>query len=417
MDSHRNTGADQRRSHEPEYLVRTIKVDPAVYRTDIPLIVVERCRDPGPGEDGGKLDFKTLLAVWYGLRWLMAAFPHRRGFGQRVISEVAGVDQKYIHKYLRAHRRLETVAEVGRERYEHLTGSDGRPKEQPVYSIPLDDLDRESSARAAALIVAWDRRLFGGELRAGPAPIEAQLALDLDVEHDPPPGPPPGMRTSAPDPLRDQETLIRGSRMHAPAVCPSVSQSEGATFGRSAPPDSAQPEPLTPLVPPPPPSGERPLAQHPLTFLHSQREPGADAPTFALLAAEHDAPTGGHGWYWLGRAIDAGLVAQGGIEHVRDLYRLTRSVLDSWRKRETYGAPPPTSPRPPRPGPRPHPSQAVPPVGERVSDIAILRAPHLTVNQRQIWLGRFRAAPDAAAKRAVLERFATEAPPPDEAAA
>jgi hypothetical protein len=438
-----------------EYLTHRITVDPAVYRTDIPLVVAERCRDPGLAEDGSKLDFKTLILVWYGLRWLIAAFPERRGFGQRVIAEVAGVDQKYVHKYLRAHYRMGNVVEAGRERYRHLTGGDGRPKEQPVYRIPLDELDAESSARGALLLDQWRRRLYGSDLPAGPAPIEAQLALDLELDLDGTPGPPDPPEDQpdplkdqpdppedqAPDPLKDQpdppedQRLIpqristdppedqgnrmRGTRMPARAVCPSVSQSEGAPFGQSAPPDPAQPDPHTPPVSPPPPDGERPLDQHPLAYLYRQRERanlGADAPTFALLAAEHDAPTAGHGWYWLGRAIDAALVGQGGIEHVRDLYRLTRGVLSSWRSRGAYGAPPAMSPRPPRPGPRPYPTPAVPSAGARVSARVSARPitehPTLTGEERAVWLRRFRAACDAAEQRAVLARLLDAHPYP-----
>lgn len=54
----------------------------------------------------------------------------------------------------------------------------------------------------------------------------------------------------------------------------------------------------------------------------------------AALAAEHDAATDGHGWYWLGRAILAGTTAQASIGHPNYL----RNTLIRWRDEDSYGS-------------------------------------------------------------------------------
>ena len=207
---------------------------------------------------------------------------------------------------------------------------------------------------------------------------------------------------------------IEGTRAHARAVGQSVSQSEGKRSALAEPSD--QPGSPTPLVPPPPPAGERPLEQHPLAAVTALGErAGADAPTWALLAAEHDAPTAGHGWYWLGRAIDAAIVSQGGIDQVRNPYKLTRSILRIWRDRGTYGAASmPAAPPHHRPAARAVGAPASPAAreGPRLSNLPIITASWVAPDERARWEGRFRSADGPEAQRRILDAFQTAHPPP-----
>jgi hypothetical protein len=56
--------------------------------------------------------------------------------------------------------------------------------------------------------------------------------------------------------------------------------------------------------------------------------------SLAALAAEHDAATDGHGWYWVGRAILAGTNAQAQLGHPNYI----RNTLIRWRAEDSYGS-------------------------------------------------------------------------------
>ncbi|MBX0328247.1 hypothetical protein K2Z83_11220 [Oscillochloris sp. ZM17-4] len=99
-----------------------------------------------------------------------------------------------------------------------------------------------------------------------------------------------------------------------------------------------------------------PLPAHP----HDLWKNACPAPTaahadqLAALAAEHDTPTSGNGWYWVGRAILAGLHAQEQLGHPNYL----RNLLIRWRAEDSYGSDLPRSSKEtvharPKRGPRP----------------------------------------------------------------
>jgi len=155
-----------------------------------------------------------------------------------------------------------------------------------------------------------------------------------------------------------------------------------------------------------------PLESHPraLWALVLGAPPGdLDAHLLAQLAAEHDGPTGGHGWYWVGRALLA--VAMGGA--VQHGVAAVRKVLRRWREGDSYGSDAPAGPqRPSRPAPPGPPSAPLPPGSGRVSDSPISLAQHITGSERQAWLRRFRTAADPLAQRAILAQFASAHPLP-----
>jgi hypothetical protein len=91
---------------DPIVFLKPPKIDPAVWRPDVPLIVLETCLTPGTVrvvEKGISKDVEVepakLICVWLAIRWLMAAFPKRRGFGTRLIARRAGVNQKYVTRW------------------------------------------------------------------------------------------------------------------------------------------------------------------------------------------------------------------------------------------------------------------------------------------------------------------------------
>jgi hypothetical protein len=148
--------------------------------------------------------------------------------------------------------------------------------------------------------------------------------------------------------------------------------------------------PVTPHVvssmPPPAPPGELfavhpgwvagALPAHPLDLWRracAARRP-IDDDQLAILASEHDAATGGHGWYWVGRAILAAAVA----EDIHSVAKVRRT-LERWRAEGAYGSDAPAGRRPvlappperaeaaPRPGqPRAEPRQRRAPLSERM---------------------------------------------------
>jgi hypothetical protein len=99
-------------------------------------------------------------------------------------------------------------------------------------------------------------------------------------------------------------------------------------------------------VPPPPPAElyaqhpgwaiGGPLPAHPQDLWRNAcpSPTAAHADSLAALAAEHDAATDGHGWYWVGRAILAGTTAQASIGHPNYL----RNTLIRWRDEDSYGS-------------------------------------------------------------------------------
>jgi hypothetical protein len=80
-----------------------------------------------------------------------------------------------------------------------------------------------------------------------------------------------------------------------------------------------------------------PLAAHPRELWRQACPAPTEQHTTVLngLAAEHDEPTGGHGWYWVGRAILAGLHAEREpLGHPNYI----RNTLIRWRAEDSYGS-------------------------------------------------------------------------------
>ncbi|RRR69158.1 MAG: hypothetical protein EI684_16475 [Candidatus Viridilinea halotolerans] len=133
---------------------------------------------------------------------------------------------------------------------------------------------------------------------------------------------------------------------------------------------------------------------------------------FAQLAVQHDAPTDGFGWYWLGRAIQAAALSAGGADRVRNWVGMVRAIMRSWHDEACYGK---DAPRRVRSARRPDSADSIlasTNPEDRVSFAMLSTATHITGAQRAYWLQRFRAAPHPDAQRAVLAAFVAEHPLP-----
>lgn len=136
-------------------------IDPAVWRTEIPLIVAERCNSP------------HLLAVWFALRWLMAAFPQSRGFGTRIIAQRARVSHKYVTGWVAELIEHGLVEVIGEEPMRNLAP-------RPIYTIPLHRLEAMSNAMAVDVLMNYGVK----HLPSPPPPNPDQLPLGITSATD-----------------------------------------------------------------------------------------------------------------------------------------------------------------------------------------------------------------------------------------
>src|SRR6266545_6720793 len=123
-------------------------------------------------------------------------------------------------------------------------------------------------------------------------------------------------------------------------------EGRGGTDGSRAPHARKQPLPeTTPPVPPSSPSDDlfaahpqwvarSPLSAHPLGLWRKAcaRPRPIEDEHLTALALEHDPPTGGHGWFWVGQAILASAQSA-------DVYSVAkvRRTLERWRNEDSYG--------------------------------------------------------------------------------
>jgi hypothetical protein len=173
---------------DPIIFLKPPKIDPAVWRPEVPLVVLERC------------ETKEQLCTWIGLRWLMAAFPREKGFGTRKIAKRAKVNQKYVTRYCQELIALELIIDAGEENIANF--AHGRN----VYSIPLHELDRISNDIALNVLKSWGAATQTAHQSDDQLPLDLgqQRAIDFsrpDPPRDQTPDPP---RDQTPDPPRDQ---------------------------------------------------------------------------------------------------------------------------------------------------------------------------------------------------------------------
>ena len=305
----------------------------AVWRPELPLVVLERTES------------KEQLVVWIAVRWLMAAFPHERGFGSRKIAARAKVNQKYVSRWCEELVGLGLLVPAGEERVR------GFAQARPIYTVDLRRLAEQSSAMALEVLLHWGAPLGSAQSvprdqlslfsdsksRIGSDPPEDQTDPPEDQITDPPEDQtdPPGVQITEPlrdqtdppedqitEPLRDQSWKEGGRKeggkdLRARAQSGELSSEQGP---RSVP-----------IAP----RGAWPLPCHPLDLwadVAAAQRP-SDIRHLTALAAEHDGPTGGYGYYWLGRAMLAASLN----DDIRSIAKL-RAVLTRWRDEQSYGS-------------------------------------------------------------------------------
>lgn len=285
----------QRMSVVPQVL------DEAVWRPSVPLAVLARCPRG------------QLIVVWLGLRWLRALFPRRLSFSTREIARAARVNRKYVTDW------LAELAELGL-----VERQSGAKDNTPLYALPLHELERQSLELLPEVLQSWgvhppERR------RTGTASIDPTGLGSIDT-------------TLAPIDSTESESIVPPPE--SIDATPAPIDSVGRKDGRKAEGGKANSAPTThegshESDPPAAPSGQPALSAHPLALWRHAcpRHRPIDAPHIQLLAAEHDPPTGGHGLYWVGRAILAAAL----LDDVRVITKV-RTILNRWRAERAYGS-------------------------------------------------------------------------------
>jgi len=144
-----------------EIFLKPPKIDPAVWRPDVPLVVLERC------------ETKEQLIVWIAIRWLVAAFPQEKGFGTRKIAVRAKVNQKYVSRWCAELVDLQLLERTGDESVAGFAHS------RPIYTVPLRKLEQISCEMAIDVLLRWGAPL------PPPTPGREQLRLELLDATDP----------------------------------------------------------------------------------------------------------------------------------------------------------------------------------------------------------------------------------------
>ena len=283
-------------------------LDEAVWRPSVPLAVLTRCPRG------------QLIVVWLGLRWLRALFPRRASFSTREIARAARVNRKYVTDWLAELAELRLV--------ERQPGAEGGA---PRYALPLHELERQSLELLPEVLQSWGVRP-PERRRAGVASIDPTLA-PIDTS-------PMGSidSTLAPIDSIESESIVAPAEAidSTPAPIDAVGRKDGRKVdgGKvgSAPITNESSDESNLLEAPP---GEPALSAHPLALWRDAcpRHRPIDARHIQLLAAEHDPPTGGHGLYWVGRAILAAAL----LDDVRVITKV-RTILNRWRAERAYGS-------------------------------------------------------------------------------
>ena len=291
-------------------------------QTGVPLAVRRRCT---PHE----------VATWVAIRFLMET-TNRTAFGLREIAEEMNT-KAYPRVRIWVDRLVAaTMLEIiGHEPLPNLADP------RPIYRIPWRTIIEQSVIEAEKCVAGTTKKRLA-QIALG-RDIQ-QLALDfpvIDRSQEPVID-----RSQAPVIDRSQEpdfpVIDRSQEMAFPVIDRSQhGRKEGRKEGRkiararesSLSSADFVPEPSFASIPTP--ANEWALPSHPVALWNefAERQRPGDAMLLSALAAEHDAPTGGFGLYWLGRAILTASLA----ENMRSIAK-PRAVLARWREEASYGS-------------------------------------------------------------------------------
>ncbi len=313
-------------------------------QTGAPLIVRRRCN---PHQ----------LAVWMAVRFLIDT-TERTAFGSREIADEAGLTSyPRVAGWLDDLVHLDLLEIAG---YEEIKGGviKGVRRDRPIYRIPWKRIFSDS-------LIAAEKHLAGTAQKRGKGrPSEGhelQLPLEfpvtdrsleqLPIDH----GSSDRSVTDGSDRLIAEAVTDRSlvsDRLIAEAVT-DRSHMDGRMDGRGGKDGSRAPharkqllpEPIPPVPPSPPPNdlfaahpqwvARSALSAHPLELWRKAcaRPRPIEDEHLTALALEHDSPTGGHGWFWVGQAILASAQSA-------DVYSVAkvRRTLERWRNEDSYGS-------------------------------------------------------------------------------
>jgi hypothetical protein len=302
-----------------------------VLRTELPTIVRERCDTAGQ------------ISVWLAIRWLLALQSRQSlSLGSREIAERAKVNVKSVSVYTTDLVRLGLLEIVGEEKVP------GLKNKRPIYRIP-----RAIEEENATFTWQW---LARHDAPSNAPPHDGQLALPLpdallggvtDPKTDQMTDPKTDQCHDASDPKTDQMTDPKTDQsdpktdqMTDPKTDQSLIQKrismDGRMDGRMEGGKRARAKKVgRPQSPPPTPEGHPPLSKHPLDLWTDvcTAPRRADDHNLARLAVEHDGPTNGYGWYFVGVAILMGAISQ----DIRSIGKL-KTILGRWRSENSYGS-------------------------------------------------------------------------------
>jgi hypothetical protein len=327
------------------------------------------------------------LAVWLAVSFLLETHP-RADFGLREIADEAGFESSS-----KVGQRITELIALGlliqQKPEQKQPGSRNNfPLIRSKYEIPWDHILEESLQMAKTYVYHHVRG--GNRLTPSSASVPAEQQSFFNA-HDPLWDHEVISQTiTAHDPTGDHDGLPHdptGDHDHDPlwdhhgrdGIGKDSLEGKGASPAKKKRPSAGRP----PTIPPPPPAElyaqhpgwaiGGPLPSHPRDLWRSACPTAAPAhdELLAALAAEHDASTDGHGWYWVGRAILAGITAQDSIGHTNYL----RSTLIRWRAEDSYGS---DKARPAKEAPNGSRPQPVGSRGRRAAIPTAQPAPHLS---------------------------------------
>jgi hypothetical protein len=320
------------------------KIDEAVAaarETSVPLLIRRRCT---PHQQ----------AVWSAISFLLKTHP-RADFGLREIAQEAGLSS--IPRVSGWVNNLIALGLLDRDRLpeDSRPGSlDNFPKIRAKYAIPWKTILAESLDLAEDYV---RHQVSGGNrLRTAipSARAEQQSLFGAHVSEGSHEGVSEGSHEGVSEGSHEgvsegiHERDRRDTVSCDPSDTPWMDGSDGSSWMDGSPvvPPKKRGPGRPPAIPPPPPADVYaahpqwaiggPLPAHPRALWANAcpAPTAAHGDSLAALAAEHDASTGGHGWYWVGRAILAGTTAQAQLGHPNYI----RNTLIRWRAEDSYGS-------------------------------------------------------------------------------
>lgn len=288
-------------------------------QTGLPLVVRRRCN---PYQQ----------SCWAAMRFLIDTLGEPT-FGSRDVAR-----EMNTQSYPRVAKVMAFLVDEGLITLRSTEEIPGGLHERGVYAIPWEYI-LEESIRLAKEELGTERRY-----RRAPLPSPEQIALPFDdpvstpIEHDPEAS--SVLSDSGASNVDESASTIRDQDILA------VQPNEEHLLDPMARPRAPDKGALPPAPIPATPSTEifaaHPqwkfsgrLLAHPLALWSDScaRPTRMDRHVLALLADQHDGPTQGYGWYWVGIAI----VTLAGSGQPIPSARSVKNVLDDWQARDAYG--------------------------------------------------------------------------------